>query len=92
MFYFGLFSFYAFQLCQLLLVVLGDNFRASITVMFITNELIRSTISNTPSIVRSSMLDIETFSRDAHNEIINTIHEGMSTATERIKYDLESKC
>lgn len=38
------------------------------------------------------MLDIETFSRDAHNEIINTIHEGMSTATERIKYDLESKC
>lgn len=38
------------------------------------------------------MLDIEMFSRDAHKEIINTIHEGMSTATERIKYDLESKC
>lgn len=68
------------------------HFSGSITVMFITNELIRSTISNTPSIVKSSLLDIETFSKDAHREIINTIHDGMSTATERIKYDLESKC
>lgn len=59
--------------------------------MFITNELIRSSISNTPNIVQSSLLDIETFSKDAHKEIISTIHEGMSTATERIKYDLESK-
>lgn len=60
--------------------------------MFITNELIRSTISNTPNIVKSSLLDIETFSKDAHKEIINTIHDGMNTATDRIKYDLESKC
>lgn len=60
--------------------------------MFVTNELIRSTISNTPTIVKSSLLDIETFSKDAHKEIINTIHEGMTTATDRIKYDLESKC
>lgn len=59
--------------------------------MFITNELIRSSISNTPNIVQSSLLDIETFSKDAHKEIISTIHEGMATATERIKYDLESK-
>lgn len=69
-----------------------DFRRASIIVMFITNELIRSTISNTPNIVQSSLLDIETFSKDAHKEIISTIHEGMTTATERIKYDLESKC
>lgn len=60
--------------------------------MFITNELIRSSISNTPNIVQSSLLDIETFSKGAHQEIISTIHEGMTTATERIKYDLESKC
>lgn len=59
--------------------------------MFITNELIRSTITNTPNIVKSSLLDVETFSKDAHKEIINTIGEGMSTATERIKYDLESR-
>lgn len=66
--------------------------RASITVMFITNELIRSTVTNTPTIVKSSLLDVETFSKDAHKEIISTIHEGLSTASERIKYDLESKC
>lgn len=60
--------------------------------MFITNELIRSTITNTPNIVKSSLLDVETFSKDAHKEIISTIHEGLSTASERIKYDLESKC
>lgn len=59
--------------------------------MFITNELIRSSIGNTPNIVQSSLLDIETFSKDAHKEIISTIHEGMTTATERIKYDLESE-
>lgn len=59
--------------------------------MFITNELIRSSISNTPNIVQSSLLDIETFSKDAHKEIISTINEGMTTATERIKYDLESE-
>lgn len=67
-------------------------FSASVTVMFITNVVIRSTISNTPKIVKSSLLDIETFSKNAHRDIINTIHEGMSTASERIKYDLESKC
>lgn len=59
--------------------------------MFITNELIRSTITNTPTIVKSSLLDVETFSKDAHKEIISTIHDGLSTASERIKYDLESK-
>lgn len=65
--------------------------RASIIIMFITNELIRSSISNTPNIVQSSLLDIHTFSKDAHKEIVSTIHDGMNTATERIKYDLESK-
>lgn len=60
--------------------------------MFITNELIRSTIENTPNIVESSLLDVETFSKNAHKEINGTIYEGMSTATERIKYDLESMC
>lgn len=65
--------------------------RVSITVMFITNELIRSTITNTPNIVKSSLLDVETFSKDAHRDIILTINEGLSKASERIKYDLESK-
>lgn len=60
--------------------------------MFITNELIRSTVTNTPTIVKSSLIDVETFSKEAHKDIISTIHEGLSTASERIKYDLESKC
>lgn len=59
--------------------------------MFITNELVRSAIIKTPSVVKSSFKDVETFSRDAHKDILNSIHDGINTATERIKYDLESK-
>lgn len=64
---------------------------ASITIMFITNELVFSAITKTPNIVKSSLKDIELFSRDAHNQILNSVHDGINTAVERIKYDLESK-
>lgn len=83
-------TFYCRRVLQFFMQFFSLFLIASIIVMFITNELIRSTISNTPNIVQSSLLDIETFSKDAHKEIISTIHEGMTTATERIKYDLEN--
>ncbi|XP_055313927.1 prominin-1-A isoform X2 [Sitodiplosis mosellana] len=83
-------TLYCRRILQFLLQFFTLFLIASITVMFITNELIRSTISNTPTIVKSSLLDVETFSKDAHKEIISTIHEGLSTASERIKYDLEN--
>ncbi|XP_031635257.1 uncharacterized protein LOC116348398 isoform X2 [Contarinia nasturtii] len=83
-------TFYYRRALQFLLQFFSLFLVAFIIIMFITNELIRSTITNTPNIVKSSLLDVETFSKDAHKEIINTIHEGMSTATERIKYDLEN--
>lgn len=64
---------------------------ASITVMFITNEWVLSAITKTPNVVKSSLKDIELFSRNAHNQIVNSVHDGIDTAIERIRYDLESK-
>lgn len=59
--------------------------------MFVTNELVRTAIANTPNIVHSSLKDIESFSKDAQKDIIGTINDGMSIATERIEYDIESE-
>lgn len=59
--------------------------------MFVTNELVRTAITNTPNIVHSSLKDIESFSKDAQKDIIGTINDGISIATERIKYDIESE-
>lgn len=60
--------------------------------MFITNELVLSAVTKTPNIVKSSLKDIELFSRDAHNQIIDSVNDGISQAIERIRYDLESNC
>lgn len=68
-----------------------ENGRGSIAIMFVTNELVRTAIINTPNIVHSSLKDIESFSKDAQKDIIGTINDGMSIATERIKYDIESE-
>lgn len=65
-------------------------YRASITFMFVTNELVRTAIRNTPNIVKSSFRDIEVFGESAHKEITHHILDGMNIATDRIKYDLES--
>lgn len=64
---------------------------ASITVMFITNELVVSGVVKTPNLVKSSLKDVELFSRDAHNQIVNAVHDGIDTSIERIKYDLKSE-
>lgn len=58
--------------------------------MFITNELVVSGVAKTPNLVKSSLKDVELFSRDAHNQIVNAVHDGIDTSIERIKYDLES--
>lgn len=60
------------------------------TIMFITNELFISTITKTPNAIKASLKDVESFSLDAHNQIVNSVHDGISRANERIKYDLES--
>lgn len=83
-----------FVMCLCVCVCLRGNgiciIRASITFMFVTNELVRSAIKNTPNIVRSSFRDIELFGENAHKEIAHHILDGMNIATDRIKYDLES--
>lgn len=58
--------------------------------MFVSNELVRTAIKNTPNIVKSSFKDIELFGENAHKEITLHILDGMNIATDRIKYDLES--
>lgn len=58
--------------------------------MFVSNELVRTAIKNTPNIVKSSFKDIELFGENAHKEITLHILDGMNVATDRIKYDLES--
>lgn len=58
--------------------------------MFVTNELVRTAIVNSPGIVHSSLKDIELFTKDSHRDIIGSINDGMNLATDRIKYDLES--
>lgn len=58
--------------------------------MFITNELVLSAITKTPNVVKSSLKDIELFSRDAHNQIVDNVNDGINQAIERIRYDLES--
>lgn len=58
--------------------------------MFITNELITSSINKTPDIVKSSLKDAELFIKEAHSQITNTVQDGLNTAIDRIKDDLES--
>lgn len=65
-------------------------YSASITVMFITNELMVSGVAKTSNLVKSSLKDVELFSRDAHNQIVNAVHDGIDTSIERIRYDLQS--
>ena len=64
--------------------------RASLTVMFITNEFILTAINKTPNIVKSSLKDAELFTKDAHKQITFNVHDSINIAVERIKIDLES--
>lgn len=66
------------------------SYSAAITVMFITNELVVSGIGKAPNLVKSSLKDVELFSRGAQNQIVNAVHDGIDKSIERIKYDLES--
>ncbi|KFB49997.1 hypothetical protein ZHAS_00018038 [Anopheles sinensis] len=63
---------------------------AGVIAMFVTNEQIASAIDQTPDIVRSSMVDAATFLHDAEAQIRFVIIEGLATATERIRQDLDS--
>ncbi|XP_055534148.1 prominin-1 isoform X1 [Wyeomyia smithii] len=62
---------------------------ASIIAMFVTNEQIASSIDETPSVLRSSLADVETFLRDTEQQISFVILEGLKTTVDRIKSDLE---
>lgn len=57
--------------------------------MFITNEQISSAFDKTPTIMKSSLRDFELFLQDTNDQIIFTLNDGMITATERVKLDLE---
>ena len=59
--------------------------------MFINNEQILSAIDQTPLVVRASLQDVETFLKDTQQQIIFVIFEGLNTAVDRIKDDLEGK-
>ncbi|XP_035892122.1 prominin-1-like isoform X1 [Anopheles stephensi] len=63
---------------------------AGVIAMFVTNEQIASAVDHTPTVVRSSLLDAATFLRDAESQMRFVIAEGLATATERIRNDLES--
>uniref|UniRef100_A0A182M467 Uncharacterized protein n=1 Tax=Anopheles culicifacies TaxID=139723 RepID=A0A182M467_9DIPT len=63
---------------------------AGVIAMFVTNEQIASAVDHTPTVVRSSLLDAATFLRDAESQMRYVIGEGLATATERIRNDLES--
>lgn len=57
--------------------------------MFITNEQIASAIDRTPTIIKSSLQDFEFFLQNTNDQIISTLQDGMLTASERVKLDLE---
>ena len=66
-------------------------FSVGIIAMFINNEQILSAIDQTPLVVRASLQDVETFLKDTQQQIIFVIFEGLNTAVDRIKDDLEGK-
>ncbi|XP_062559177.1 prominin-1 isoform X2 [Armigeres subalbatus] len=61
---------------------------ASIIAMFITNEQIASAIDQTPIVVRSSLIDVETFLKDTEQQISFLLFEGLATAVDRIRSDM----
>jgi hypothetical protein len=65
--------------------------RAAIIVMFITNEQISSAINQSPIVVRSALKDVETFLKDAHQQVTHTMNDGINSATERIQHNLEGQ-
>ncbi|XP_053678459.1 prominin-1 [Anopheles nili] len=78
-------SFLALMLQVVMLLLI-----AGVIAMFVTNEQIASAVDQTPAVVRASLLDVATFLRDAEQQIRFVITEGLATATERIRDDLES--
>ncbi|XP_052862856.1 prominin-1 [Anopheles cruzii] len=63
---------------------------AGVIAMFVTNEQIASAINQTPVVVRSSLLDTVTFLHDAEAQIRFVVLEGLATAVERMRNDLEN--
>lgn len=57
--------------------------------MFITNEQIATSIVKTPTLVKASFKDAQIFVKDTHHQIIFSMHDGLTTATGRVKLDLE---
>lgn len=57
--------------------------------MFIINEQISSSIQQTPNVIRASLKDTETFIKNTHREIQFSVFERLTTASEKIKMDLE---
>ncbi|XP_055627001.1 prominin-1 isoform X2 [Toxorhynchites rutilus septentrionalis] len=62
---------------------------ASIIAMFVTNEQIASAVDQTPTVVRSSLADVETFLKDTDQQITFVLLEGLTTTVDRIKSDLD---
>ncbi|XP_055705243.1 prominin-1-A isoform X3 [Phlebotomus papatasi] len=61
---------------------------ASIATMFVTNEQVASTLEKTPSLVRISLQDAETFIKDSFRQITFHTHSALSNVSESIEYDL----
>jgi Prominin len=57
--------------------------------MFITNQHISSAIDQSPIVVRSSLKDVETFLKDANEQVTHTMTDGIHSATERIQHNLD---
>lgn len=57
--------------------------------MIVTNEQISTALHKAPDVIRASLKDVEVFLKDVHKQITFSVHEGLSTTVERIKYDLE---
>lgn len=71
------------------LMYFDGHFRASIIAMFVTNEQIASAVDQTPTVVRSSLADVETFLKDTDKQITFVLLEGLTTTVDRIKSDLD---
>lgn len=57
--------------------------------MIVTNEEISTAVEKTPDVLRASLKDIEAFLKDAHKQILFSVHEGMNTVSDRLRLDFE---
>jgi hypothetical protein len=64
-------------------------FRTGILSMFIINEQISASISQTPNVIKASLKDSEVFIKNAHRQIQETVFDHFMVANEKVKMDLE---